>query len=110
MKVAMAPSVTPPWTRVSVHRRRGIHSWCCIDRIFFHHHSGRRDYDRPPNYNCLGRNRSRLRYNDTGRGSVLVGISFTLLDRWYREVSADRKPLLVRQELEQLPHPRSLYG
>ena len=79
MKVAMAPSVTPTRTRVRIHGRRGIHSWCCIDRIFFHHYSGRRDYDWPPNDDCLGSNRSRFLYNDVGRGSVLVSVSFTLI-------------------------------
>jgi hypothetical protein len=70
----MAPSVTPARTSIRIHGRDGIHFWCCIDRIFFHHHSGRRDYDRPPNDDCL-----RLRYNDSGRGSVLVSVSFTLV-------------------------------
>jgi len=79
MKVPMAPSVTPTRTGVRIYGRRGIHAWCCIDRIFFHHHPGLRDYDRPPNDDCLGSDRSRLFYNNTGRASVLVSVSFTLV-------------------------------
>ena len=65
--------MTPAPTRIRIHGRGAIHFWCRIDRIFFHHHPGR-DYDRPPNDDCL-----RLRYNDSGRGSVLVSVSFTLV-------------------------------
>jgi hypothetical protein len=71
----------PTRTSVRIHGRRGIRSRGCIDRILFHHHSGRRDYHRPPNDDCLGSDRSRLFYYDAGRGSVLVSVSFTLIDR-----------------------------
>jgi len=43
MKVPTGPSVTPTRTSVRINRRCGIRSRCCIDRILFHHHSGRRD-------------------------------------------------------------------
>jgi hypothetical protein len=78
MKVPMTPSV-PPTSGVRIDGRRGIHAWCCIDRIFFHHHAGLRDYDRPSNDDCLGTDRSRFLYSDTGRCSVLVDVSFTLV-------------------------------
>jgi hypothetical protein len=79
MKVPMAPSVTPTRTSVGIQGRRGIHAWCCIDRIFFHDYSGPRDYDRPLNDDCFGTDGSRFLYNDTGRGSVLVDVSFALI-------------------------------
>jgi hypothetical protein len=80
MTVPVAPSMAPPWTSVRIHRRRDIRSWRCIHRIFFHHDSRRRrDDDWPSNDNCLTDNGSRLRYNDPGRGSVLVGMCFALI-------------------------------
>jgi hypothetical protein len=70
----------PTRTSVGIQGRRGIHAWCCIDRIFFHDHSGPLDYDRPSNDDRLGADGSRFLYNDTGR-SVLVDVSFTLIGR-----------------------------
>jgi hypothetical protein len=61
-----------------------MHSRRCIDRVLFHHRSGRRDYHRPPSDDCLGSNWSRLFYYDTGGGSVLVCVSFTLIGRTAR--------------------------
>jgi len=79
MKVPMV-SVTPTRTSVRIHGRCGIHPRCCIDRIFLHHHSRRGHNNWPTNDDGLGRDYgSRLRYNDTGRGSVLVSVSFTLI-------------------------------
>ena len=82
----MAPPVTPPRTSVRIHGRRGVHSRCCIHRVFFHYHPRGRHDDRPPNDDCLSCDGGRLRYNDTWRDSMLVGMSFTLIG-WIARVS-----------------------
>lgn len=76
----MAPPVTPPRTNVRIHGRRGVHSRCCIHRVFFDYDTRRRHNDGPANDDHIGSDRPRLRYNDAGPGSgALVRMSFTLI-------------------------------
>jgi hypothetical protein len=91
----MAPTVTPNRTGVRIHRRCRIYARCRIDRIFINHHWRRRYNDRPANHDGLGNDGSRRLDNDSRRTLVLP---------------ADRRPLLARQELVHLLHPRSLYA
>jgi hypothetical protein len=69
---SMAPTVTPPRTRVRIYWSCRINTRCRIHRIFINHHWRRRHNDRPANYDGLGNDGSRLLDYNTRRSPILI--------------------------------------